>query len=218
MTMKKTKPVIILGAGGHAKVLIELLQIVEQKILGVIDINKNKGDLFCGIKVLGDDEEINNYSSSEVGLVNGIGSLPEQDSRFKVATKFRKKGYKFISVIHPASIIAEDVILEEGVQIMAACVLQPGVKIGLDSIINTGVIVDHDCTIGKNCHLAPGVTLSGGVKVDDDVHIGTGSSVIQNKRIGAGTVIAAASVVYSDIPENVTFIQSRQETIKPNRN
>ena len=216
--MKNNKPVIILGAGGHARVLIELLIAAGQKILGVIDINKNKGDVFFGVQVLGNDEAINVFSSDEVDLVNGIGSLPGQDDRFAAAKEFRKKGYRFASVIHPASIVASEVVIEEGVQIMAACVLQPGVEIGMDSIINTGVIIDHDCKIGKNCHLAPAVTLSGGVKVNDGVHIGTGSSVIQNKIIGANTVIAAASVVYHDIPKNVTYIQSRQEIIKPHKN
>jgi sugar O-acyltransferase (sialic acid O-acetyltransferase NeuD family) len=217
MNMVKRKPIIVLGAGGHAKVLIELLRVAEYKVLGLLDINKIKGDLFCGVLVLGNDEEINNFSSGEVDLVNGIGSFPGQNACFKVAKIFRDKGYRFASVIHPASTIASDVVIEEGVQIMAACVLQPGVQVGLDSIINTGVIVDHDCIIGKNCHLAPGVTLSGGVQIHDGAHIGTGSSVIQNKIIGADTVIAAASVIYHDVPENVTYIQSRQEVITSNR-
>jgi acyl-[acyl carrier protein]--UDP-N-acetylglucosamine O-acyltransferase len=102
-------------------------------------------------------------------------------------------------------------------KIMAAFVLQPGSKIGLDSIMNAGVIVDHDCIVGKNCHLAPGVTLSGGVHVNNVVYIGTCSSVIQNKIISADTLIAAASDVYCDVLENVTYIQSRQETLLPNR-
>ena len=217
MNKVKRKPIIVIGAGGHAKVLIELLRVAKYKVLGLLDTNKIKGDLFCGVLVLGNDEEISNFSPSEVYLVNGIGSFPGQNARFKVAKIFRDKGYKFASVIHPSSTIASDVVIEEGVQIMAACVLQSDVQVGLDSIINTGVIIDHDCIIGKNCHLAPGVTLSGGVQIHDGVHIGTGSSVIQSKKIGADTVIAAASVVYHDVPKNVTYIQARQEVITSNR-
>lgn len=211
------KPIIIIGAGGHAKVLIEVLRLCELKILGLLDINKTKGDLFCGVQVLGNDEDISNFSPDEVVLVNAVGSFSGSDLRCKVAKIFRDKGYSFKSTIHPASIVASDVSIEEGVQIMAACVLQPGVQIGMDSIINTGVIVDHDCIVGKNCHLSPGVTLSGGVQICDHVHIGTGTSIIQNKIIGANSVIAAASVVYHDVPENVTYIQSRQKTQTINR-
>ena len=211
------KPIIIIGAGGHAKVLIEVLRLCELKILGLLDINKTKGDLFCGVQVLGNDEDIVNFSPDEVVLVNAVGSFPGNDLRCKVAKIFRDKGYSFESIIHPASIVASGVSIEEGVQIMAACVLQPGVQIGMDSIINTGVIVDHDCLVGKNCHLSPGVTLSGGVQICDHVHIGTGTSIIQNKIIGANSVIAAASVVFHDVPENVTYIQSRHETQTINR-
>jgi len=217
MNKVKRKPIIVLGAGGHAKVLIELLRVARYKVLGLLDINKTKGDVFCGTLVLGSDKDISNFSPEDVDLVNGLGSFPGYETRFKVAKIFRDKGYNFVSVIHPSSTIASDVTIEEGAQIMAACILQPGVKVGLDSIINTGTIVDHDCIVGKNCHLAPGVTLSGGVHIHDGVHIGPGSSVIQNKMIGAGTIIAAASVVYHDVPENVTYIQLRQETLTQNR-
>jgi UDP-perosamine 4-acetyltransferase len=209
--MYKNKRIIILGAGGHARVLIEALKDYRLDIIGLIDVNLEKGTEICGIPVIGDDEEIAKHSKDDVYLVNGIGSIPGNNHRFKLANDLRNKGYHFLTVVHPSAIIATGAELGDGVQIMAGCVLQSNVSIGQDSIINTGVIIDHDCQIGKNCHLAPGVTLSGGVQVESLVHIGAGSTIIENKKIGAGSVIAAASVVYSDISKNVKYIQKRKE-------
>jgi len=205
------KPVIILGAGGHAKVIVETLVQLGRDILGFITPDKKFGDQFCGFSVLGDDSCINTFSPDDIVLVNGIGVLPRNSQRWVVAKKMRKQGYMFSTLIHPSAVIASDVELSEGVQIMAGSVLQPGVRIGVDSIINTGVLIDHDCSIAENCHLAPGVVCSGSVDVGSGSHVGTGVSVIQSISIGKNSVVAAGSVVYKDIPSNVVFKQARQE-------
>lgn len=218
MIAKSSQPIIILGAGGHAKVVTDVLVKSGYEIIGIVTPDKERDSLCFGYRVIGDDDELDSYRDKDFLLANGIGFLPGKSLRWDIAMKMREKGHSFVNVIHPSAIIADDVTLVEGVQVMAGSIIQPGVHIGRDTIINTGACIDHDCNIGKNCHFAPGVTLSGDVQVDDGVHIGTGSSVIQGKTIGTGTVIAAASVIYHDIPDNVTYIQSRQETIELNRN
>jgi len=203
-------PVIILGAGGHAKVVAEALSLSGHKILGVVSPGEVKGTRCFGIKVLGNDDVIDSYSSKEILLANGVGSLPGENLRWELAMKFRDKGYEFVNVIHPSAIIAKKVDFEEGVQIMAGSVIQPNVHIGQDSIINTGSKVDHDSFVGKNCHLSPSVTLSGGVFINNSTHIGTGSIVIQNISIGSNCIIAAGSVIYKDICEGTTLIQQKK--------
>ncbi len=193
-------PVIILGAGGHAKVIADILRITNRKILGFVTPDAKPQMEFFGSVILGDDSFIEKYSTDEINLVNGIGSLPDQDIRWVVAENLRNKGYRFQQVIHPNAVIARNVTLEEGIQIMAGVIIQPDVKIGTDSIINTGVIIDHDCVISDNCHLAPGVCCSGSVSVGKNVHIGTGANIIQGVNIGEKTVIAAGTTLYKDIP------------------
>ena len=218
MIARSYQSIIILGAGGHAKVVADVLVKSGYEIIGLVTPDKEKDSLCFGYRIIGDEDVLDSYLDREFLLANGIGFLPGKPLRWNLAKKMRDKGYSFVNVIHPSAIIADDAILDEGVQVMAGSIIQPGVHIGRDTIINTGACIDHDCSIGKNCHLAPGVTLSGDVQVDDGVHIGTGSSVIQSKRIGAGTVIAAASVIYNDIPGNVTYVQSRHEVTKLDRN
>lgn len=205
------RPVIVLGAGGHAKVLIDMLQRCEIPIIGVTDSAEQKSDSLLGVPIIGDDSVVTDYSAANVLLVNGIGSLPGKTARSRVIDSFRSLGYCFASVVDCKTVIARDVELAEGAQVMAGSTLQPGVVVGRDSIINTHVCVDHDCHIGMDCHLAPGVTLCGGVSVGQGTHIGAGTCVIQSVNIGENVIIGAGSIIIRDIPPQTKFVQPRQE-------
>ena len=205
-----SKPVIVMGAGGHAKVLVDALRLSNREILGFVTPDLEVGENFCGKKVLGNDSEIDNYSPNDIELVNGIGSLPRKNLRWKVAGKMRQKGYYFSSVIHPSAIIATNVRIGKGVQVMAGAIIQADTSVGDDSIVNTGVLLDHDCNIAENCHLAPGVVCSGGVEVGRMSHLGTGTIVIQNISIGENCTLAAGSVVYENVSGSTSFIQTKR--------
>jgi len=194
------KKVIILGAGGHAKVVAEALRLSGAKILGFVTPDLDSGKEFYGSTILGDDAVIFDYLIEEVDLVNGVGALPGQTLRWELASKMREKGYHFKTVVHPKAVVASSVVLEEGVQVMAGVVIQPGTSIGRDSIINSGVIIDHDCVISENCHLAPGVVCSGAISIGGNTHIGTGASIIQGINVGGKSVIAAGTIIYKNVP------------------
>lgn len=200
-------PLLIHGAGGHTKVLLDVLLKERRHIIGIVTPHLDSGTNYLGLSVIGNDESVFKYDTQEVLLINGIGSLPGKQQRWNLSMMMRERGYRFSRVIHPNSTIATDVLLAEGVQIMAGVIIQPGCKIGQDSIINTGSQIDHDVIIGDNCHIAPGVTISGEVKIGDNVHIGTGAKVIQRLTIGAGSVIAAGTTVYKDVPSGVKVHQ-----------
>lgn len=194
-------PVLVLGAGGHARVLIDALLLLDIPIIGIVDADiKLKGVQIRGISVLGEDDFVLHYSPHEIMLVNGIGSVKNTRLRKKIFEKFKEKGFRFFSIIHPSAIISTEVFLGEGVQILAGAILQTDSAIGDNTIINTRVVVEHDCQIGSHVHLAPGVVLSGNVSIGDSAHIGTGGIVIQGKMVGSQALVAAGSVVVSDVP------------------
>lgn len=196
-------PVIVIGSGGHAKVLIEALLLNNVKVLGIADADlTQKGKSILGISVIGDDNAVFKHVPGEIQLVNGIGSVGLPIKRQRVFDKFKDKGFNFTSVIHPSAVIASDAEIYEGAQIMAGVVIQPGSRIGKDAIVNTKASIDHDCSIGDHVHISPGVTLSGGVTVGDIVHIGTGVTVIQGIKIGNNSLIGAGSVVINNVPDN----------------
>lgn len=201
------KPVIILGGGGHAKVLVDTLLNASVEIKGIIDPNPQLAKTFIlGVPVLGNDDIINDYQPEEIRLVNGIGSVGVPTRRHGLFARFTKAGYRFATVIHPSVVIASDVVLGEGTQVMAGVVVQPGCCIGRNAIINTRVTIDHDCTIGDHVHIAPGGTLSGGVMVGDSCHIGTAATVIQGISIGAESIVGAGAVVVQDVTGGTTVV------------
>lgn len=209
-------PVIILGAGGHAKVLIEALLASSAVITGVVDPNlKLAESSILGVQVLGGDEVVNEFPPSEIQLVNGLGSVGFPVKRQQIFERFTSMGYNFATVIHPSVVIASDVVMGEGVQIMAGAVIQPGCIVGDNAIINTRASVDHDCNIGNHVHIAPGVTLSGGVTVGEASHIGTGATVIQGINIGGGCVIGAGALVLKDVPSFITVVGVPAKMVKP---
>ena len=208
----QTQSLLILGAGGHAKVLLEVLFQEQHNIIGVSTPHLERGTDYLGLVVIGSDKAVFEYDTQEVLLINGIGSLPGVEHRWDLSVKMRERGYRFGSVIHPNSTIATDVVFAEGVQLMAGTIIQPGCKIGQDSIINTGTLIDHDTSIGDQCHIAPGVTLSGDVQIGNNVHIGTGAQVIQGIQIGDNAVIAAGTTVYKDVPSG-TLVRQNVEIV-----
>ena len=194
------KKIIVIGAGGHAKVLLNTLLEQDLEILGIVDVNTSKfGEVVLGVKIIGNDEVIQKYSKDDICLVNGIGSVESLELRKRIYQKFTRLGYSFINVIHPASIIAKDVNLGSGVQIMAGVIVQPGCRIGENTIVNTGASIDHDCFVKDNVHIAPGTVLSGNVTIGSCTHLGTSCTVIQGINIGSKVLVGAAALVIHDV-------------------
>ena len=197
-----SKPIFILGAGGHAKVLVASLQACGENVSGILETDtKRVGNELLGVKIFEQDAKLREYQADEILLVNGIGSIGIPGLRAQIFTQFKQKGYRFLAVIHPTAFVAIDVKLGEGVQIMAGAIIQPGCNIGDNVIINTRASVDHDCYIRNHTHIAPGVTLSGDVIVEENCHIGTGASVIQGVKLGRSALVAAGSVVIDHVAE-----------------
>ncbi len=206
-------PIIVVGAGGHAKVLVDALQRGARRVVGIADQNPAlHGKCVLGIEVMGGDEFVRRHAPGSVLLANGIGSVASMQVRAAVYQRFKEEGYDFTTIIHPSAVIGSEVGLGEGVQVLAGAVVGPGVVIGDNSIVNTCASVDHDCHLGRHVHLAPGVVLSGGVTIGAGTHVGTGAVIIQEVTIGAGCLIAAGAVVIADLPPNsrVAGVPARQ--------
>lgn len=196
------KPHLLLGAGGHAKVLLDVLRLTEVPVLGVCDPDlAGRGENFWrGVPVLGNDDAVKHFAPDQVLLVNGVGQLPRKDARFRLHEYWSRLGYHFATLIHPTASRSSTTQLATGVQIMAGCIIQADTQIGEACIINTAATIDHDCSIGSHVHFAPGTTVCGGVTVGAHVFIGAGAVVSPGLRIGERAIIAAGSVVLRDVP------------------
>ena len=209
-----TLPVIIIGSGGHAKVVIDVLQLCGREVLGLTTQDRALfGHSVLGCRIIGDDDALAGHDPAQVLLVNAVGSVQFLETRKRLFEKFKALGYVFEQIIHPSAVIARDAVLGEGVHVMAGAVLQPGARIGDNTIINTRASIDHDCAIGRHVHISPGCTLSGNVTVGDETHIGAGATVIQGRQIGHGCLIAAGAVAIRDIDDGERVAGVPAETI-----
>ena len=191
---------LILGAGGHAKVLIDALQFLDVSIKGVLDPDKNCwGTSLLGVPILGGDELILDFKSDEILLVNALGSIRDTRPRRNLYETWKIRGYQFASVIHPRAIISPHAVFAAGVQILAGAVLNAGVHLGENVIINTAAVIEHDCQIQAHAHIAPGAVLAGSVNVGEGSHVGLGAQILQNLTVGEACLIAAGAVVVDSV-------------------
>ncbi len=194
--------VIVLGAGGHARVLVEALRARDIDIDGFITNQPECGTgVMASLARIGNDQDLMARERQGITLVNGVGSIGRADVRRAVFETFRAAGFSFASVIHPTAMIASDVTIGEGAQVMAGAILQCGVRIGVNAIINTGAIVDHDSRIGDHAHVAPGASLAADVVVGAGAHVGAGATIIQGRRVGNEAIVGAGAVVVDDVPD-----------------
>lgn len=202
--------VLLIGSGGHASVLLDML--IDQKInvLGYVSpIPAVNQKLFSDFRWFKSDEDILLFDKSTIKLINGIGSLPGNTLRANFYHKYKDLDYSFATLVSKDSSVSRYAILEEGVQVMRGARIQTGACIGYNSIVNTGSIVDHDCSIGSNNHIAPGVTISGQVTSQVNVHFGTGSTVIQSINVNENVVIGAGVTITKDVDKNTICYPAR---------
>ena len=204
MCFDKSRPYIIIGCGGHASVVHDMLLTLGLSPYGVVDRNLKAGETWEGLPVLGDDDFLAALSPEAFVLVNGLGASPHCTTRNALYLRFRSVGFSFLPLVHPSAVVAHNVALEEGCQIMAGSVLQSGVEVGENSVVNTRASIDHHSRIARGAFVSPGAILCGGVAVGKDVFIGAGAVLLPGVRVGARAVIGAGAVVLRDVPENST--------------
>lgn len=195
--------IVILGAGGHAKVVIELLRDAGEQVAVCVggadspdhclDVRVVKGDAY--LKELRGD----GYSRAFVAI--GSNRIREE-----VAGQVKQLGFSLVNAVSPHASISPSAKLGSGIAIMAGAVVNAEAVIGDLTIINTGATVDHDCIIGQAVHLAPQCALAGSVVIEDGAFLGIGCKVIPGMRIGVNAVAGAGSVVIEDIPAATTVV------------
>jgi sugar O-acyltransferase (sialic acid O-acetyltransferase NeuD family) len=198
--------VIVLGAGGHAKVVLEMLQLTQTRVLGVSCplLLAQQVQQWRGLVVLGDDDVLDRYNPAQVKLVNGVGMMPHSQARYTLFSKARQAGFEFINLVHPSAVVSPSVELGQGVQIMAGAVIQADSKIADNVIINSRAIIEHDCVIAAHSHIGPGAVLCGQVALGEHVFVGAGATVIQGIEIAAGALVGAGTVVVKNLDANVS--------------
>ncbi|KYG79862.1 acetyltransferase [Roseivirga seohaensis] len=194
---------VLFGASGHAKVIMNIANLLGYKVDFLIDDNR-KIQKFCDLPVFGRNQILLNENS----MVISIG-----DNRVRREISEWLK-CRFEILIHPASILDTTVTTLEGTVIMAGVVINRDTQVGKHVIINTSSSIDHDCIIEDYVHISPNATLCGTVHVGEGTQIGAGAVVSPNIKIGKWAVIGAGAVIIRDIPDFAVVVGNPGKIIK----
>lgn len=206
------KEIILLGAGGHAAVILDILkaQIACGEQIHIKGLLDDSDKLTCmGYPVLGPISKINQYMDEKTYFIIAIGA---NQVRQQLATLLPDD--KFYTVIHPSAILGSGVSVGSGSVVMPNVTINANSQIGRHVIVNTGAIVEHDNVIEDYVHLSPRATLCGGVTVGQMTHVGAGATVIQGKVIGKNSIIGAGATVITNIPDEVVAVGTPAKVIK----
>jgi acetyltransferase EpsM len=194
----------IIGAGGHAKVVIEIIEEMGETVISVTDHNSSINEL-SGYSVSPDQP------SADLAVLIAVGN---NAARKKIASETIGN---FGVAIHPKANISSRCFIGKGAVVMAGATINSGTVTGDHCIINTNASIDHDCVLADFVHISPGASLAGNVSVGEGTHIGIGSSIIQGVSIGKWVTIGAGTVIISDVPDHAVVVGVPGKIIKYNK-
>jgi sugar O-acyltransferase (sialic acid O-acetyltransferase NeuD family) len=192
-------PLIVVGAGGHAKVVVATARAAGWTISAVLDDDAGRwGETILGIRVTGPSAIA--LDDPDATCVLAIGSNRARRSLAERAA------CRFATIVHPAASVEPTVQLGAGSVVFAGCVIQPDTRIGGHAIVNTGASIDHDCAIGEAVHVAPGARLAGGVTLGDEVFVGIGAVITPGVTVGARATVGAGAAVVRDVAADTVVV------------
>ena len=190
--------IIVIGAGGHAKVVIATIRAAGGDVSAVCDDDESRwGKVLLGVPVTGP------ISSEVTGKSPAILAIGDNRVRQTLSTRIEAE---WVTACHPDAVVHPSAAIGDGTVVFAGAVIQPDAVIGSHCIVNTCASIDHDCSLGDYVHVAPGVTLCGGVNVGDGVLLGVGAKVAPLVRVGDWSTLGAGAVCIDDVASGATVI------------
>ena len=196
--------VVLIGGGGHCKVVIDNLKLNDIDIIGILDDDPAApGKEVMGYKIIGRIDQLSSYRG-EVDYA--VIAVTDPMTRKVLDKKCSEAGIEQIGFIHPEAVISPSSRISEKAQVCAGAIINPEAELKDQAIVNTGAVVDHDCIVGEYCHIAPGVRLMGNVRVGQLSMIGASATVLQNLTIGSRSVVGAGALVVKDVDEDSRYL------------
>jgi UDP-N-acetylbacillosamine N-acetyltransferase len=197
---------IIIGAGGHGKVVLDILQASgKHRVVGFLDADATlAGTEVNGVPVLGPINQVSRLRQQKIK--GGIIAIGDNRVRVSYAALLVEHGVELISAIHPAAVIAKSSVIGRNVVAAAGAIVAASANVADSAILNTNCVIDHECEIESGVHICPGALLAGRVRVGAGAFIGLGAKVLPCLSIGKGAVVGAGAVVLQDVAEGATVV------------
>lgn len=194
--------VMVVGAGGHAKVVIDVLRAAGHEVVALFDDDPGRrGQVFRGVPVVGGSADVVAHAATQ-GLRHFLVAIGHNTARLAIGRRLEAAGLVGLAAAHPAAVLSPGVVLGPGTVVMAGACINADTRIGAHAIVNTGARVDHDCMLGDGVHLAPGVVLCGNVSVGELAFVGAGATVIPGMNVGARASVGAAAAVVRPVADD----------------
>jgi len=208
---------VLVGGGGHARVLIDALRVLHYApTIGILDANAERtGSDLDGVAILGTDAMLESLARAGTrAFAVALGGTRDNRPRARLYDRALALGLQPLSIVHPRATVSSAARLGPGVQILPGAVVNAGASLGCNVIVNTGAIVEHDCTIGDHVHVASGACLASSISVGRFAHVGAGATVRQSISIGESSVVGAGAVVVKDVAAStiVVGVPAREHT------
>lgn len=216
--MSAPRKFLILGAGGHGKVLADVIRSAGHTLAGYVDLDPARvGEVAepGGARVLYEQKEwLTSVSRGEQGDAWDAVAFGVGDNLIRLRLLAECKALRTPPIISPTAIVSPSAKIAEGTVVFPGAIINANARIGRGAIINTGVVVEHDCVVGDGAHISPNATVAGGVLVGELSWVGAGSVVIEQRRVGENAIVGAGAVVIRDIPANATAVGNPAKVIK----
>jgi sugar O-acyltransferase (sialic acid O-acetyltransferase NeuD family) len=197
--------VVLIGGGGHAAVLVDVLERLGHRVLGFSA--PDAASARVDVPFLGSDEDLlRRFAASDVVAVLGLGKTDIGGRRLQLLAALAGAGLRFPAIVAPAATVHARATLGDATVVLDGAVVATGSRLGRACIVNTNATVDHDCVLGDDVHVAPGATVSGDVSIGAGSMIGAGATVVQGVRVGAGILVGAGATVVADLEEPGTYV------------
>ena len=205
-------PLLIWGAGGHAKVVLDIVRGTGcfDPIVFIDDDLSKTGLSFCGCPVIGGPDELHHFAGSAFLIAVG-----DNRTRARCFGHALESGLSPAALFHPTAIIAPSARIGRGTVVMPGVIVNAGAVIGENCIMNSGAIIEHDCRIGSHAHVSPRVVLGGGVTVGPLAHVGIGAVVLPGAVIGEESIVGAGAVVLKEAPAHSTVVGVPARALSP---
>ena len=200
------KPIILIGAGGHAVSCIDVIEKSKKfKVVGLVGTKMEIGTKVLGYEVIGDEDILPLLKRKVKNAIVAVGQITTPENRISIFSKLEKLEFNLPIIISPFALVSEHAKLGKGTLVFHGAHINAGTTVGMNCIINTNALIEHDSRIGNHCHISTAAVLNGNVSVGDETFIGSGAILRNGISVGNRSVIGMGSQISKSIPHDSTI-------------
>jgi sugar O-acyltransferase (sialic acid O-acetyltransferase NeuD family) len=205
--MRHLKELILIGAGGHARSCIDVIESEgKYRVAGIVGLREELGKKIDGYEVIALDEDLEEISKKYEYALITIGQIKSADPRIKAYENVKKNGLKLATIISPTAHVSTHADIGPGTIIMHGAIVNSGASVRENCIVNTRALIEHDSRISSHCHISTGALINGGVSIDEGCFIGSGSVIKERITIGKCSIVGMTTKVRRNLPPNSFFL------------